>query len=99
LKREDDTKEDKKRLDVKDVLVPQTDLQPAPKPSWLGAPKILLRLSICPLCKKQLKKSESGPARWVGRSALYNADDSDIYPPVSLRCIARPTPRLISKRY
>lgn len=68
--------EEKKRsvLNVRDVLVSQTTVQPTPPPTWLGQPKILLRLGNCPVCKRQLKKSESGPARWVSRYPLLSKD-------------------------
>jgi hypothetical protein len=52
-------------LGLNEVLLPELNLEPLPVPSWLGPAKILKELSVCPLCRKQLKPSESGPARWV----------------------------------
>jgi hypothetical protein len=55
----------KPRLGVNDVLLPMLNIEPPPVPDWLGQPVVLKQLSICPLCKRQLKQAESGPARWV----------------------------------
>ena len=57
----------KPRLGVNDVLLPMLNTEPLPVPDWLGQPVVLRQLSICPLCKRQLKQAESGPARWVSR--------------------------------
>lgn len=72
LKKEEEGSDDKKRLNVGDVLVPLPTVHPTPPPLWLGQPKILLRLSDCPVCKKRLTKSQSGPARWVGLPVVHS---------------------------
>jgi len=66
----------KPRLEVNDVLLPTLDIEPMPIPDWLGQPVVLKQLSNCPLCKRQLKQSESGPARWVSATTLGGEVDS-----------------------
>lgn len=53
------------KQDVRDVLLPQLDVEPAPVPPWLGHTKILLQTKSCPVCKREWKRSESGAVRWV----------------------------------
>lgn len=50
---------------VTSVLLPPRDDPPLPVPEWLGRTSVLLRLNDCPVCRRHLKKSDAGPARWV----------------------------------
>jgi len=59
----------KARRGVNDVLVPTYIAEPLPVPDWLGQPVVLNQLAACPVCQRPLKKSESGPARWVSDHA------------------------------
>lgn len=91
----------KARRGVNDVLVPTYIAEPLPVPDWLGQPVVLNRLSTCPLCQRPLKKSESGPARWVSdltRPETVETDDSDTSRRAFLRYTDRQTTRRICAR-
>lgn len=68
---------------VNNVLLPPRNDPPVPVPKWLGKVSVLLHLRDCPVCRRQFKKADAGPARWVSYKGwtfqLTLASHLDVY--------------------